>query len=131
MKIHNGFISNSSSASFTISLTSIPEDKRIKLFSILDDIMCGGWDAKVSKYNITFHTYMDNWNPLPFIRKETDISKKAITHFDHSNGIWAGTQTMLDFMWDEEYEDISEYLEKEMDAISNIHDFKSFIEDLD
>lgn len=67
MKVRQGFVSNSSSSSFVVSLNDVDSLSLIKFLGLDKN---EGWNITVNEYTKTIHGYtdMDNFDMLDFMR---------------------------------------------------------------
>lgn len=75
MKLRIGFVTNSSSSSFTIAKSDLTDDQIEKIknyFEVAKKIGMNdfddGWDINETNFNINGFTYMDNGDMLKFLR---------------------------------------------------------------
>ena len=75
MKLRIGFVTNSSSSSFTIAKSDLTDDQIEKIknyFEVAKKVGMNdfddGWDINETNFNINGFTYMDNGNMLKFLR---------------------------------------------------------------
>ncbi len=95
MKIRNGFVSNSSSASFIILLDRITDEQKQMVYNHIEigqeidkKLIAKGkpsmyeyydeWLLKEDEFSLWCSTTMDNFDLEFFIKREVNISKKAI-----------------------------------------------------
>lgn len=76
MKVRLGFVSNSSSASFVISLLEVTQDQLKKIKAYADDpepnergYNDGGWRISTNRVYVQGHTMMDNGAMSAFLKK--------------------------------------------------------------
>lgn len=75
MKLRIGFVTNSSSSSFTIAKSDLTDDQIEKIknyFEVAKKVGMNdfddGWDINETNFNINGFTYMDNGDMLKFLR---------------------------------------------------------------
>lgn len=75
MKLRIGFVTNSSSSSFTIAKSDLTDDQIEKIKNYFEAAREAGmndlddwWDINETNFNINGFTYMDNGDMLKFLR---------------------------------------------------------------
>jgi hypothetical protein len=84
MKIRNGFVSNSSSASFVIDRKYVSQDMINKIFDHEDVAEGEEWTVVMNDKEIICSTYMDNFDLLEYVRK-IGVPEEAIRDVDGEN----------------------------------------------
>jgi len=84
MKIRNGFVSNSSSASFVIDRKYVNQDMLNKICDHEDVAEGEEWTVVTNDKEIICTTYMDNFDLLEYVRK-IGVPEEAIRDVDGEN----------------------------------------------
>ena len=84
MKVRNGFVSNSSSASFVIDRKYVDQDMINKIFDHEDIAEGQEWTILYDKDRLICSTYMDNFDLLEYVIK-IGVPKEAIKDVDGEN----------------------------------------------
>lgn len=104
MKIRNGFVSNSSSSSFVVSLIGLTDDQIEKIFKYYElykvyadraeffedyDINMYGWFIQIYENHIRGFTYMDDIDMREYLQKiGVDMRYASIEHGIHRTEPW-------------------------------------------
>lgn len=88
MKVRNGFVSNSSSSSFIISLKDITPEQYIAIINndYNDQEFPEPWDVSVNETHIRGSTIMDNYSMWDFFEKIGVDNTKV--KWDSDNDYW-------------------------------------------